>query len=90
MQGPGQDPEGIKNWPVRDFAAGVLSVWAPPPPHMILFSPPPLTHTVYLLTQGRGGGGEPTRDKKVRGAIVHKAGRKYQLCLQSINSIKHQ
>jgi hypothetical protein len=42
---------------------------------------PPLTHcvyvyTVYLFTQG-GGGVELTREK-VRGAIVHKAGRKYQ------------
>jgi hypothetical protein len=35
---------------------------------------------VYLFTQGTGGegeGGELTREK-VRGTIVHKAGRKYQ------------
>jgi hypothetical protein len=32
-------------------------------------------YKVYLLSQGRGG--ELTREK-VRGAIVHKAGRKYQ------------
>jgi hypothetical protein len=39
-----------------------------------------------------GRRGELTKEK-VRGAIVHKAGRKYQhdcLYLQSINSIKHQ
>ncbi len=60
-----------------------LSV-APSPP-MTPYSPPPLhtTYTVYLFTQG--GRGELTREK-VRGAIVHKAGRKYQhdwLYLQS-------
>jgi hypothetical protein len=33
-------------------------------------------YTIYLFTQGRGGG-ELTREK-VRGAIVHKASRKYQ------------
>jgi hypothetical protein len=56
---------------------------------MTPYSPPPHTHvyTVYLFTQGRGGGRELTREK-VRGAIVHKPGRKYQLYLQTINSIK--
>jgi hypothetical protein len=44
--------------------------------------PTPLTpayvYTVYLFTKGRvEGEGELTREK-VRGAIVHKAGRKYQ------------
>jgi hypothetical protein len=58
---------------------------APSPP-LTPYSPPPYTlYTVrartlysilYLFTQGRGGGGL-TRDK-VRGATVHKAGRKYQ------------
>ncbi len=46
---------------------------------------------VYLFTQ-EGGGGELTREK-VRGAIVHKAGRKYQHDWpldQYINYIKHQ
>jgi hypothetical protein len=50
-------------------------------------------YTVYLFTQGKGGEGRLTREKKVRGAIVHKAGRKYQhdgLNLLSIYSIKHQ
>ncbi len=45
----------------------------------------------YAYSQGKGRG-ELTREK-VRGAIVHKAGRKYQhdwLYLQSLNSIKHQ
>ncbi len=39
---------------------------------------------------GKGGGGEVTSEK-VREALVHKKGRKYQhdrLYLQSINSIK--
>jgi hypothetical protein len=43
-------------------------------------SPPPCIYVYcirYLFTQGGGGGGELTREK-VRGAIVHKAGRKYQ------------
>jgi hypothetical protein len=42
-------------------------------------------------TQG-GGEGEELSREKVRGAMFHKAGRKYQydwLYLQSINSIKH-
>jgi hypothetical protein len=75
--------------------AGVLSVWGSlssydpivPPLHNVY-----VYYTVYLFTQGRVGGGELTREK-VRGAIVHKAGRKYQhywLYLQSINFIKHQ
>jgi hypothetical protein len=34
-------------------------------------------YTVYFFTLGRGGGLELTREN-VRGAIVHKAGRKYQ------------
>jgi hypothetical protein len=53
----------------------------------------PLTHcirvvytTLYLFTQGRGGG-ELTREK-VRGAILHKAGRKYQHgCISSLQTI---
>jgi hypothetical protein len=51
---------------------------SPPMPHT-----PPLLHnvyvyTVYLFTEGRGrGGGELTREK-VRGAIVDKAGGKFQ------------
>jgi hypothetical protein len=59
--------------------------------------PPPLTHCirVYIIlihTRKGGGGGELTREK-VRRALVHIAGRKYQhdrLYLQSRNSIKHQ
>jgi hypothetical protein len=55
---------------------------APSPP-MTPYYPTPLSHcrrvytTVYLFTQGKGEGGELTREK-VRGAIVHKWGRKYQ------------
>jgi hypothetical protein len=48
-------------------------------------------YTVYLFTQGTGrGGGRPhpkqTREK-VRGAIVHKAGRKYQHYLLNLQCI---
>ncbi len=61
--------------------------------------PPPVTHCMntypcmYLFTQERGGGGEI--GEQLRGALVHKRGRKYQhdwlwLYLQPINSIKHQ
>ncbi len=77
----------------QDFAADVLSVWGPPPSYDHIL-PPCTLYTciqyIYLFTQERGReGGELTREK-VRGAIVHKADRKYQhdwLCLQSINSI---
>jgi hypothetical protein len=56
---------------------------APSSPMTPYPTPPPLHHTgyvytVYLFTQVRGrGGGELIREK-VRGAIVYKAGRKYQ------------
>jgi hypothetical protein len=43
----------------------------PKPPY-----PPPLLHTVNVYSH-MGRGGKLTREK-VRGAIVHKAGRKYQ------------
>jgi hypothetical protein len=67
---------------------------------MTKYSPSPIhTVNVYKIItysqmegMGEGGGGEQTREK-VRGAVVQKAGRKYQhdwLYLQSINSIKHQ
>jgi hypothetical protein len=68
---------------------------APFPPKMTPY-PRPFTHCIrvysILIHTGKGGGEELTREK-VRGAIVHKASRKYQhdyLYLQSINSIKHQ
>ncbi len=59
--------------------------------YMLSAQPDPLP-TTYLLTQGRRRGGWLTSEK-VRGALVHKKGRKYQhdwLYLRSINSIKHQ
>ncbi len=49
-------------------------------------------YIILIHTWKGGGGGELTRDK-VRGAIVHKAGQKYQhdwLYLMFKNSIKHQ
>jgi hypothetical protein len=58
----------------------------PPPTHCIR------VYTIQYTYSHREGGEELTREK-VRGAIVHKAGRKYQhdlLYLQSLNSVKHQ
>jgi len=59
--------------------AGVLSACGPLPSYDPIL--PPLhtvyVYTVWLFTQGRGEGGKLTREK-VREAIVHKAGRKYQ------------
>ncbi len=86
----------LKNWPVKGLCCRCFVCLRPPPllwPHS-----PPLTHcTVYLyLTQctysHRVRGGELTREK-IRGAMLHKAGRKYQhdwLHLQSIDFIKHK
>ncbi len=86
----------LKIWHVKGLCGRCFFCLRPPPllwPH----NPPP--YTLYTCIQynysQRGGvrrGGEVTRDK-IRGAIVHKAGRKYQhdwLYLQSINSIKNQ
>ncbi len=86
----------LKKLTCRDFAADALSVWGPLPSYDPILRPP--VHTVYVNTvhtyshREGGEGGELTREK-VRGAIVHNAGRKYQhdwLYLQSINFIKHQ
>jgi hypothetical protein len=61
---------------------------APFPP-MTPYSLPPLTHCIrkYSILSGidREGGGELSREK-VRGAVVHKAGRKYQLDCVCISS----
>jgi hypothetical protein len=62
---------------------------SPPPPRYTLYKYIPL----YLFTQG--GGGVRRTYEKVRGALVHKRGQKYQhdwlyLQSQSINSIIHQ
>jgi hypothetical protein len=64
----------------RDFAAGVLSVWGPLSSYDHIL--PPLTHCIrvysILIHAEKGAGeGKLTREK-VRGALVHKAGRKYQ------------
>ncbi len=66
---------------------------APSPP-MSQYSPPYTLYTCIQYTYSQREGGEEgdlTREK-VRGAIVHKAGRKYLIWLyhQSIKSIKHQ
>ncbi len=91
----------LKNWPFVKGLCGMCFICLRPPPLLWPHTPPPppihtayvCTRTVYLFTQGGGGGErkELTREK-VRGAIVHKAGRKYQhgwQYLQSIHSIKH-
>ncbi len=78
----------------RDFAASVhLSEARAPHTHTHLHTV--YVYTVYLFIQGsgEGGGGGGLPRENVRGAIVHKAGRKYQqdgMYLQSINSMKHQ
>ncbi len=67
----------------RDIVAGVLSVWGPLPSYDPIL--PPL-HTVYVYTvymyctysHWEGGGVAELTREKVRGAIVYKAGRKYQ------------
>jgi hypothetical protein len=72
-----------------DFAAGILYARDPFPP-MTPYSPPHYTlYTVYLLTQGRGKGGELTREK-VKRAIVHNPVESTNdiLYLQSINPTK--
>ncbi len=76
----------------RDFAAGVyLSLVQNP-------IPPSLPHclvyvcTVYLFTQGRGGGVEIEPERRLERQKFTKLGRKYQhdwLYLQSLNSDKH-
>ncbi len=49
-----------KNWPVKDFAAGVLSVWSPLISYDPIFPPPPLhtvpVYTVYCTYSHREGG----------------------------------
>jgi hypothetical protein len=53
----------------------------PPPSYDLILLPPLHTvyvYTVYLVTQGRVGGGEELTREKVRAAMLHKAGRKYQ------------
>jgi hypothetical protein len=67
----------LKNWPVKGLCGMCLSVWGPEP-----HTPPPPLHTVYvntvyLFTQGRGGGGrvepEGMKEKRDGRATVHKA-----------------
>jgi hypothetical protein len=75
-----------KNLPVKGLCGGCF-ICLRPPPHLWPNSPPPL-YTLFTCIQYRA-----TIREKVRGAIVHKDGRKYQydwIYLQSINSNKHQ
>ncbi len=70
-------PNIYENWPVKVPGGRCLSVWGPRSP------PPPSCYTLYeyiplyLFTQGMGDGGRWISEK-VRGALVHKRGRKYQ------------
>ncbi len=52
--------------------------YLPEDPPLLLHLPPPLhivyVFTVYLFTQGRGGGGGKLTREKVKEAIAHKAG----------------
>jgi hypothetical protein len=89
LENPGQDPDQFP------FYVPVL-VSCDVPCYGYANPPPPPYIPVYLFTQGRGGGGGGGGrwpSEKVRGAIIHKRGRKYQhdwLYLQSINSFIHQ
>ncbi len=76
-----------KNLPVKVLGGRCFSVWGP--------RSPPVTHCMntYHCTYSHreGGGGVRWTSEKVRGALLHKRGWKYQhdwLYLQSINSIK--
>jgi hypothetical protein len=65
---------------------------APFPSYDPILHPPLHTIRIYniLIHRGKEGEGEELTRDKVTGAIVHKAGRKYQhdcLYLQSINSV---
>jgi hypothetical protein len=81
-----------KNWPVKGLCGRCFICLRPPP---LLWPHSPPFHTVYVYSvylfsihTWKGGRGEELTRKKVREAIVHKAGRKYQhdwLYLQSIN-----
>ncbi len=82
----------LKNLPVKEFGGRCLSVWGPPPLCYTLYNYKYIPITYPCTFSQREGGGRSTSEK-VRGALVHKRGRKYQhgwLYLQSINSIKHQ
>ncbi len=85
----------LKNLPVKILGGRCLSVWGP-----LLYYDPILHHPYILYTvlvysvlfiQGWWGGGGELAREKAWGAMLHKAGQKYQhdwLYLQS--SIKHQ
>ncbi len=84
----------LKKLSCKRILQQVFYLSEPLSPPMTPYPLPPFTHfiRVYstLIRTGKGGrgGGELTREK-VRGTIVHKAGRKYQhdqLYLQSKNS----
>jgi hypothetical protein len=75
----------LENWPVKVLGGTCLSVWGPrsPPCYTLYDEYIPL----YLFREG--GRGSRWTSEKVRGALVHKMGRKYQhdwLYLQSKNS----
>ncbi len=85
----------LKNFTCKGTLRQVFYLSEAPPSYDPIF-PSPLTHCIrvysILIHTGKGGRGELTREK-VRGATVHKAGRKYQhdwLSLQPINSTKNQ
>ncbi len=78
----------LKNWPVKGLCGWCFICLRPPP--LLWPKPPPFkpfyVYTLYLFTQGRGGGREQTREK-VRGALVHKAGSIIHNMTDSISSL---
>jgi hypothetical protein len=80
----------FKNCPIKVLGGRCFLSEAPRTPPSS-----PLVHTgrIYAQFPIHTGKGEMWTNEKVRGALVHTRGRKYQhdwLYLQSINSIKHQ
>jgi hypothetical protein len=78
----------LKNWPVKGLLRQVFYLSEAPSPRVTLYSPPPYTgYTCIHYTYS--GKGARANQREGGGAIVHKAGRKYQhdwLYLQSVNS----
>ncbi len=65
-------------WQAFNLSWGHIPSYDPHTPPYPLYTCIHYTVYLFLFTQGRGGGGGELTREKVRGAKVHKAGRKYQ------------